>query len=138
MISVISNVGLWPIIVAAVLSFLFGWAWYSPFLFGKRWAGWMKKSEKQLKAACTPFTMVYGVLFALVKVLGVAVVYSFVKPVGLSELLTMVTVLWLGFIVPTQACGVLWEFRDRRVVILYAVMELLSLLIIASVMQYMV
>ena len=33
-----ANVHWLPVIVGAVISFLAGWAWYSPKLFGKKWA----------------------------------------------------------------------------------------------------
>jgi Protein of unknown function (DUF1761) len=33
-----ANVNWLAVIVGAVLSFLLGWLWYSPMLFGKRWA----------------------------------------------------------------------------------------------------
>ena len=33
-----SNVAWLAVIVGAVLSFLVGWLWYSPLLFGKKWA----------------------------------------------------------------------------------------------------
>lgn len=34
----LANVNWLAVIVGTVLSFLVGWAWYSPFLFGKKWA----------------------------------------------------------------------------------------------------
>jgi hypothetical protein len=33
-----ANVNWLAVVVGAVLSFLLGWLWYSPMLFGKRWA----------------------------------------------------------------------------------------------------
>lgn len=35
---VATNVNWLAVVVGAVLSFLLGWLWYSPVLFGKRWA----------------------------------------------------------------------------------------------------
>ena len=35
---VIANVNWLAVVVGAVLSFLLGWLWYSPALFGKKWA----------------------------------------------------------------------------------------------------
>jgi hypothetical protein len=35
---IVTNVSWLAVIVGAVLSFLLGWLWYSPMLFGKKWA----------------------------------------------------------------------------------------------------
>ena len=38
MVDLTQNVNWMPVIVGALLAFFAGWAWYSPKLFGKRWA----------------------------------------------------------------------------------------------------
>ena len=38
MVELTQNVNWMAVIVGALLAFFVGWAWYSPKLFGKRWA----------------------------------------------------------------------------------------------------
>ena len=40
---------IWAVLVATIVAFIIGWAWYSPLLFGKKWAGYMGMSMEDMK-----------------------------------------------------------------------------------------
>lgn len=50
-IKILANVNYLAVLAATVASFMFGWLWYSPVLFGKPWMKILGYTEEQLKNA---------------------------------------------------------------------------------------
>lgn len=96
--------GLLAIVLAAVVSFMFGWLWYG-ILFPKQWMDAVGKSEADMKAAGapspTPFVISFIALLVMAWVMG-TIIHNF-HP-GFASLwhgaLTG-ALFWLGFVATT-------------------------------------
>lgn len=104
------------VLVCAVLSMVVGSIWYGP-LFGKKWAeiigadmsDEIKRKQMQKEAAS-----LYAVQFVL-SLLQLYILAHFVQ--GWTEVSGIENALWLwlGFILPTIAGGVMWNNNPNKV-----------------------
>lgn len=111
------------VVLGAVANMLLGWAWYSPMLFGKKWAiliGSPMEDTAAWEARKAGMRKIYGVTFVA------AIVMSFVMN-WLVQALNVFTVgdaiqtavlLWLGLVGATSLSGILFE---KRPVALWAI-----------------
>jgi hypothetical protein len=127
------DVNLVAVLVAAVVSFMIGWAWYSPMLFGNIW---MKESGIKMPAKITPEikkqmmrSMSLGFLFAFLtnyifaRFLGSMNVYS------AGDVVQLGFWIWLGFTLPVVMTGYLWENKTFHLVLIAAGQTFVSLLV---------
>lgn len=102
------------VLVAAIISYLLGWAWHSPLLFGKTWmrlAGFTPESMKLMKMkAGTAMTL--GFISTLVMSFVLAKFIPVFGVVDIAGALSLTFWVWLGFIVTTMLGGVLWENKS--------------------------
>jgi len=100
----------WAVLVAGVVKFVIGWAWYSPPLFGRRWMELAKISEADMRSnmaavivgqLITDLIMAY-VLARIIAHYGAGTVVDG----GLVGLLV-----WFGFLATATFAVVLYEKR---------------------------
>jgi hypothetical protein len=110
------NVNMLAVVLATVAQFMVGAFWYTA-LFGKLWGkmhGFDKLSKEVQDAMTKQMGPIYG--FQLL----VTVMTSFVLAVLISVMPSdwnvywLATLLWLGFIVPTQASNVFFGGTESR------------------------
>jgi predicted membrane protein len=101
--------------LATIAQFILGAVWYSPLMFGKWWMQIMEvthipKTElAKMQKEMMPFyglQLVMTIIFTLVTALFLA----YVKATSLTPICPylVTTLVWFGFIVPTQVATVIW------------------------------
>jgi hypothetical protein len=118
------------VIGAAVANVAVGALWYGP-VFGKAWRRMMKFTDADMQnMPLTPWqAMAGGVVTALVT----AFVLSQIAPQG-TPALTLAFWPWLGFVMPIQAGGWLWEGKSFKLFVFNAAASLVSLYAMALVL----
>ncbi len=102
------------VLLAAVASMVVGFVWYSPMLFGKQWSKLMGFTTEGIKKAQKEMGKWYGVSFVLALVTAyvlthvMAMAMNFFHYSPVSTGLTSAFWMWLGFIMPVQATGVIF------------------------------
>ncbi len=102
------------VFIAGIISMITGFAWYSPFLFGKPWMKVMGYTSGSMKEAQKAMGKLYGLSFVLTLVTAfvLAHVMSLSKAFyGTSEVSTGLSTafwMWLGFVMPVQMTGVMF------------------------------
>ena len=59
----LSGLNLWELLVAALSTFVIGFFWYGPFLFGRSWQQLLGLSDEEMKNANIP--LLFGLAFLL-------------------------------------------------------------------------
>ncbi len=104
-------------IIGAIVSFFLGFVWHGP-VFGKQWAiasgmGWPENGKPT-----PPKGMSYMMLIQFIANFMIAfVLYYFLSgflmaPMGLVIIFGLL--IWVGFILPTQIMGIMWNGRPVR------------------------
>lgn len=101
------------VLTISIVQIIIGSVWYSPALFGKVWMkinGVANKSAAELKAMQKQMLPAYGLQFVATFITNFALVFM-LSSLGVNNLVGLFlisTILWAGFIMPTQAGEVLW------------------------------
>jgi len=133
------------ILVAVAVNFVLGFIWYTP-LFGKLWGREMGydpniKVESKVLAKGMIFMVIGNFLFAWVFAHNIAA-WQFVP--GIQEMGKVPSILnsaiftWLGFYVPGLLGSTVWESKSWTLFAINAGYNLLSLLVVASILTYWV
>lgn len=125
------------IVVAAIVVFVLGWLWYSPFLFYKPW---MRARGMDPAAAMANAKMPAGKLvIELVRCFVLAyVIAHFVALLGVSSWLGAAhfgLLLWIGFPVTLLTGSVIWENVPVKVAAIHAGDWLVKLLVIPIIVS---
>jgi hypothetical protein len=95
----------WAVLLAAVVSYLAGWAWYSPILWQKPWMAargddgknWDEQGKKEM-----PKIMLYGFLNTLVITFTIALFLALLGVSTLTESLQVALLMCFGLVVTTK------------------------------------
>lgn len=119
-----------PVVLAAVLNMVVGYAWYSPWLFGKVWAKLAKVDESEMNKR--KWAPIAGFACSLV----IAYFLAFFQNIGaisnVSDGMLFSGLLWLGFNATAQISGVIWVGQPFRLFILNAGGSLLGYLVMGG------
>jgi hypothetical protein len=134
------HVNFLPVLVAAIVVFVLGWLWYSPFLFYKPW---MRARGLDPVAAMTGAKMPAGKLVVeLLRCIVLAyVIAHFVALLGVSSVFGAIhfgLLLWIGFPVILLVGSILWENTPVKAAAINAgdwLVKMLVISIIVSVWQ---
>jgi len=99
------------VFVGAFTSFIVGFLWFGPF-FGSAWirnSGLTKRDFQKRPERSMNRLMGYNFLVEIVRSIIIAAIMNFMNPVDLSEVFTLIVLLWLGYVVTTGLNGILWE-----------------------------
>lgn len=105
----------WSVVVAAVVSFLVGWLWYSPVLFGGLWmkvSGITKATMTKAKKQSMALTMGTAFVAQLVIAWILSIFILATGATGLVDALILSFWAWLGFVATIGLGGVLWEGKS--------------------------
>ena len=107
----------WAVLVAAIVSFFIGMAWYSPLLFVKPWMHEMGKTFDP-KAMPGMSSMASQMAVSFVAQLVGAYVLAHVAvafgAVGVSGAVQLAVWVWIGFLATNALAPVLWEGRSMK------------------------
>ena len=136
MISV--DVNIVTVIIAAIVSFIVGWLWHSPLLFGRQWMKLSGKNPKEMDKKMDMSKMQMPMLMQFIAAIVMAYVLSHIlnayQTAGWSEALQGAFWLWLGFIATTSLNPVLWEGKSWNLWLFNNAYQLVSLIIMAFVL----
>ncbi|HYM66556.1 MAG TPA: DUF1761 domain-containing protein [Patescibacteria group bacterium] len=101
-----AGLSLFAIVLAAVVSFMFGWLWYG-ILFPKQWMAAAGKTEADLKAqggpTPTPFVISFVALLIMAWVLAGVIGHLGTGAITLRSGVIAGALMWLGFVATTLA-----------------------------------
>jgi Protein of unknown function (DUF1761) len=99
-----AGLSLFAIVLAAVVSFMFGWLWYG-ILFSKQWMAAAGKTEADLKAqgglTPTPFVISFVALLIMAWVLAGVIGHLGAGGITLRGGVIAGALMWLGFVATT-------------------------------------
>jgi hypothetical protein len=132
----IGTINILGVFVGAIISMVVGMAWYSPYLFGKRFMKLVDPSESQAENMHKNAIGAYTKSFISYLVLSF-VLQLIVHEVGTLTFLGGMTigfVLWLGCVLPVTISTVLYENRLKGLAYLNLFYHLVIMIIIGGVM----
>jgi hypothetical protein len=110
-----AGLSLFAIVLAAVVSFMFGWLWYG-ILFPKQWMAAAGKTEADLKAqggpTPTPFVISFVALLVMAWVLAGVIGHLGTGAITLRSGVIAGALMWLGFVATTLAVN--HTFQDAK------------------------
>ncbi|MDA1335097.1 MAG: DUF1761 domain-containing protein [bacterium] len=124
-----AEVNLVAVLVASLANFIIGMLWYSPFLFGKMWMQAIGKTEEEVKAGSPAKAMIVSAGGALVTSYVLAVLIQIMGLVTISQGLVLGFMLWLGFVLTSQMPSVVYEGRNKNVVLIFVAYQLAAIII---------
>lgn len=131
------------ILVAVVANFFLGFLWYTP-LFGKAWGKEMGYStdmqpEKGVMLKGMIFMVIGNLLFAWVFAHNIAA-WTFVPEMKetsqFASAMMAAIFTWLGFYVPGELGGTVWEKKSWKLFAINTSYHLASLILVAFILTY--
>lgn len=117
------------VFVASLVTFIFGWLWYSPLLFGKKfieWTGMKPDPEKPIN----PLPLYsQAFLISLVTFYVLAHFVQFTNATTFKGGAETAFWIWLGFIMPTQFTANLFSDKTRKLFFLDTFYQLFTVTI---------
>lgn len=111
------DVSLTAVLFAAVVSFIIGWLWHSPLLFGNLWlklSGMTKAKINAVKKKSMAGSFIGSFLFTLVSMYVLAQFVSYASTGTFWEGIVLGFWVWLGFLVPLTLNTVFWEGKSFK------------------------
>lgn len=123
----------WAMLVAAIIRFVVGGLWFSPFAFAEPWRKIVGLSPEQMKSGM-PKAIAADVVGSLLMawVLAHAVVYAGASSLGQGAAVGFFN--WLGFVAVIQFTTVLYEQRPFRLFGIQSGFNLVSLLLMGALL----
>ncbi|MEK6914564.1 MAG: DUF1761 domain-containing protein [Nanoarchaeota archaeon] len=125
------------ILSASVFSFIVGMVWYSPALFGNKWAKLasidFKKPKNKISVGVS---MLLGFLSTLILASVFQYIINLLKISGPAAGATLGFWFWLGFLATSLLGVILWEGKPWALYILNATYWLINLVVIGAVLGY--
>mgnify|MGYP003394409019 FL=1 len=128
------------VLIAAIVSMVLGFLWYSPMVVGKQWmklkgytAESLKKEQKEMsKFYALSFVLALVTAYVLTHVMAMAM--NFFNYTPLSTGLTSAFWMWLGFVMPVQASAQIFGEKKWGLLVIDSGYQLLSLLGMGAVL----
>lgn len=123
------------VIASAIASMIIGFVWYGP-LFGKQWMHAMKinpKEASQMQKEGTP-AMIGMLIASLVAAFVLAHVLSWGNAQTLMDGLMGGFLVWLGFVLTTQAGNYLFESKNQSTFFIGAAFQLVNFLVMGAIL----
>ncbi len=123
------------IIAAAVANIIVGAVWYSPQVFGTAWMCHAKADVDKCKDAGARYAGAFIIALVTAAVLSVAISHmgnhTFLQGAKIGFLM------WLGFVAPTQASGVIWESKCWSLFLIHTGCMLVTLILMGGILGAM-
>ncbi len=135
---IISQVNMLAVVVAAVVSMVLGFLWYSPYLFGKQWMKLSGLNSKELDKAKKGMSKLYGVSFVSTIILAfiLSTVLSWSGASTLIEAVTVGFLVWVGFVATVQLTDVLFsKEKNTNLYLINTGYQLVGLVLMSAVIN---
>lgn len=128
------------VILGAIVYFIIGAIWYSPFLFGKECMPPDEKKDDSLKKCCPCkiSSCVGEFILSLVIAFVTAHLLAVIHAKTLSEGVIAAFWLWIGYIATTHFSAVLWARKTMKHFFIHTGFMLIGLLAMGAVLSYFV
>jgi sterol desaturase/sphingolipid hydroxylase (fatty acid hydroxylase superfamily) len=120
------------IIVAILVKMALGAFWYSPKLFGTRWAKAYNFDINQLKPSIMNYLA--AALVAAIMVLGIAALFDIFQIVNLGMALQFGFLAWLAYVATTHFSGVIWTKKPLVGYLIEVSFMLVASLLISAIL----
>lgn len=127
------------ILIAAVVSMVVGFVYYSPFVLGKPWMKYMGYKKEDMKPEGSTMIRVYGTSYILAIVTAYVLFYVFTLSLNffqydrLSTGLMIAFWMWLGFVMPVQSTDFLFGKKPWQAFAINTGYQFVSLLAMGAV-----
>ena len=133
-----ADVNLIAVVAAAVASFIIGYLWYSPMLFGKKWMESMgMKMDANMPKGDMMKPMVITFILSIVTAFVLAKVLIFMGASSIEAGCLGAFWIWLGFMLPTGAMNVLFEKKNFTTFLIGTSHQLVNLIIMGIILVVM-
>lgn len=114
-----AGLNLFAIVVAAIVSFMFGWLWYGV-LFPKAWMEAVGKTEAEIKGAMSPAPFAISFVALLIMSWVLAGVIGHLGPgeVTFKNGIISAAFIWLGFVATTLTVNHAFQGAKRSLTLL--------------------
>jgi len=125
------------VLVAAVVAFIIGGLWYSPFVLGKQWMKLRGMDPASMKGMAFPMgLMVQEFITTLVMAFVISQFAMWVGAFGPVAGLVLGFWLWLGFVATTMFSATLWEKYPLGLFVINAGLRLVNILAMAAIIAW--
>ncbi len=134
---ILHAVNYYAILGAAVVGFVLGALWYSPFLFGALWQKSLNLTDEQInksKKEGMALRLVNQFFLGLLSAIVLSYVLRFTA-VSLEEALRMAVLLWFGFSMTSEVSRILWEQKSPLAALIDASLSLTIFLAMATIIN---
>lgn len=136
-VNVTVNVNYLAILVASVASFLLGWLWHSPMVFGKMWMKLSDMDQKKIDAAkkkgmAKPILLQFIATLVMGYVLAYFVSYAEAGTIIEGAMVGIWT--WIGFVATVMIGMVIWEGKPFKLFLINAGHVLVSLIVMGAIL----
>lgn len=131
---ILADVNFAAVFVGALITYLFGWFWYSPKAFGQEWMRGLGYRREEVSMQWYHFLGGFLVSFVTAWVLA-ALILS-LNITDITEGVSFAFWIWLGFIATTFFGGYLWEKKTFNVYLINIGFQLVSLLFLGAFLTY--
>ncbi|HEX9609105.1 MAG TPA: DUF1761 domain-containing protein [Candidatus Paceibacterota bacterium] len=122
------------VVVAAIVGFGIGWAWYSEFLFGKPWRREMNIPDGGVSMEGMGKSMTLGFIATLVMAYVLENMIIATAASTVSAALVLGVWLWAGFVATIMLGGVLWEKKSWKLYGINAAHYFVVILVMAAIL----
>ena len=128
-----SGVNYWAVLVGGGVYFLLGALWYSKGLFGKVWMQGIGKTEVQIKAAFSPWKIVWALIGSLIAAYGIARVLSWTSTITPAGGIMMGLLAGVCFILAPMTINDVMESRPMKLTAINVLYHMVGFLLIAFI-----
>ncbi len=122
------------VLVAAVVAFVIGGAWYSPLLFGKQWMKLRGMNPDSMKGMAFPAgMMIQEFIITLITAFVISQFAAWVGAFGIVAGLVLGLWFWIGFVVPMMYGMTLWEKYPIGLAVINGGLRLVNYLVMAAI-----
>ncbi len=128
------------ILLSGVAMMVVGFLWYSPMLFGKAWMKLSGLSMSDMKGAKKEMPKIYGISFVASLLTAYVLRHSavqgaaFYNMTGVAPHLMAAFWSWLGFVMPVQLTGWLFEKKPLNLFAINTGYQLVSMLVMGVIL----
>ena len=131
------NVNYWAILVASVVSFVLGWIWHSPMVFGNMWMKLSGMDKKKADAAkkkgmAKPISFQFVATLVTAYVLAYFVSYAQAKTILDGAMVGLWV--WVGFVATEMIGMVIWENKPIELFLIKTGHVLVSLIVMGAIL----
>jgi hypothetical protein len=130
------HINILAVLVSAIVTFVIGAVWYSPFLFGKQWMAFNGVTPEKAEAMRKDALRLYGISFVCYVVLA-AVFAILIRMVHLQSVLggaKMGGMLWVGFVATVGLTASLYQAKPFKAYALDAGYQLVFMVVMGLIL----